>query len=127
MAIRNELVLRLPNSPGALGRVCQLLADGKVGIQAMSLEPTGKLRLVVDNPLSAAGILTDMQYAVDQRDVLFIQLPNDAGGLFKATRLLSNVGINVEYAYGSSPDGQAMAAVVVGVDDVQHASMAAGV
>ena len=120
-------MLRLPNSPGALGRVCQLLADAKVGIQAMSMEPTGILRLVVDNPLSAAGILTEMKYAVDQRDVLFIQLPNDAGGLYKATRLLSNVGINVEYAYGSSDEGQAMAAVVIGVDDVQRASMAAGV
>ena len=127
MAIRTELALRLENSPGALGRVCQILTDGKVGIQAMSLEASGNLRLVVDNPLNAAGLLTDRQYAVDQRDVLFIQLPNDAGALYKATRLLSGASINVEYAYGSSLDDQMMAAVVVGVDDVQRASMAAGV
>ena len=127
MAIRSELVLRLPNSPGALGRVCQRLADGKVGIQAMSLEPTGNLRLVVDNPLNAAGILAEMQYSVDQHDVLFIQVPNEPGALYKATRLLSGVDVNLEYAYGSSLDDQAMAAVVVGVDDAQRASMAAGV
>ena len=127
MAIRSELVLKLDNSPGALGRVCQRLADGKVGIQAMSLEPPGTLRLVVDNPLNAAGILTDMQYAVDQHDVLLIQVPNDPGALYKATRFLSGVDINVEYAYGSSVDDQAMAAVVVGVDDAQRASSAAGV
>ena len=127
MAIRSELVLRLPNSPGALGRVCQRLADGKVGIQAMSLEPTGNLRLVVDNPLNAAGILAEMHYSVDQHDVLFIQVPNEPGALYKATRLLSGVDVNLEYAYGSSLDDQAMAAVVVGVDDAQRASMAAGV
>ena len=120
-------MLRLPNSPGALGRVCQRLADGKVGIQAMSLEPTGNLRLVVDNPLNAAGILAEMQYSVDQHDVLFIQVPNEPGALYKATRLLSGVDVNLEYAYGSSLDDQAMAAVVVGVDDAQRASMAAGV
>ena len=68
-----------------------------------------------------------MQYAVDQHDVLLIQVPNDPGALYKATRFLSGVDINVEYAYGSSVDDQAMAAVVVGVDDAQRASSAAGV
>ena len=127
MAIRKELALRLQNSPGALGLVCQHLTDEKVGIQALSLEPSGNLRLVVDNPLSAAGILMDKQYVVEQRDVLFIQLSNEADALQKTTRLLSNSGVNIEYVYGSSPDDQPMAGIVVGVDDIQRASMAAGV
>ena len=130
MAIRTELALRLQNSPGALGRVCQLLGDGKVGIQAMSLDVSGTLRLVVDNPLNAAGILQDQHYAVEQRDVLFLSLPNAPGALFTATRMISGTGVNVEYAYGSSLDGQSehesMAAVVIGVDDAQRAAMSAG-
>ena len=79
MAIRTELSLRLQNTPGSLDRVCQYLLDERVNIVALSLEAGGTLRLVVDNPLRAAGTLEDKQYAVDQREVLLIQLPNDPG------------------------------------------------
>ena len=53
MSIRTELNLRLPNSPGALAGVCQLLSDERVNIVAMTLESGGQLRIVVDNRLNA--------------------------------------------------------------------------
>lgn len=127
MAIRTELLLRLPNSPGALARVCQALFDERVNILALSLEGTGTVRMVVDNPLHAAGTLQEKEYAVEQRDVLYIQLPNDSGALEKAARMLANAGVNIDYVYGSALEDQPMAAVVVGVEDAQRASMAAGV
>ena len=127
MAIRTELALRLQNSPGALGRVCQHLLNERVNILALSLEAGGTLRLVVDNPLHAAGTLKDQQYTVDQRDVLFIQLPNDPGALEKAARVLANAGINVDYVYGSAIEDHPMASIVAGVEDAQRAAMAAGV
>ena len=49
MAIRTELSLRLPNSPGALAGVCRLLSDERVDILAMSLDGGGQLRMVVDD------------------------------------------------------------------------------
>ena len=127
MAIRTELSLRLQNSPGALSRVCQQLFDERVNILALTLEAGGTLRMVVDNPLHAAGTLKDREYDVEQREVLFVQVPNDAGALEHAARLLANAGVNVEYAYGSVLEDHATAAVVVGVEDAQRASMAAGV
>ena len=127
MAIRTELSLRLQNSPGALSRVCQYLYDERVNILALTVEGGGTLRVVVDNPLHAAGTLRDRDYEVDQQDVLFIQLPNDPGAAEKAVRLLATAGVNVEYAYGSALDDHAMAVVVVGVEDAQRASMVAGV
>ena len=48
MAIRTELNLRLQNTPGALGRVCQVLADEHVNILALALESTGALRLILE-------------------------------------------------------------------------------
>ena len=57
MAIRTELNIRLPNSPGALAGVCRLLAAERVNILAMTLETTGHLRLVVDNAVRATGAL----------------------------------------------------------------------
>ena len=127
MAIRKEFSLRLQNSPGALGKVCQYLTDEKVGIQALSLDSGGTLRMVVDNPLSAAGLLREKQYVIEERDVLLMQVPNAAGALYNATRLLDGAGVNVEHAYACSLEAQPMASVVVAVDDIERASMVAGV
>lgn len=127
MAIRKELTLRLQNSPGALGRVCQYLSDEKVKIEALALDSGGTLRIVVNNPLNAAGLLRVKQYAIEERDVLLIQLPNETGALYKATRLLTSAGVNIEHAYGCSPDAQPTGCVVMAVDDIERASMVAGV
>ena len=54
--IRPELILRLPNSPGALAGICRLLSDEHVNIVALALETNGRLHLVVDNPVRATGV-----------------------------------------------------------------------
>ena len=79
MAIRTELTLRLKNTPGALARLCQALADEKVNVLAMNLESSGVLHLVAENPVHAAGLLRSRDYTLEERDVLFIQLPNRPG------------------------------------------------
>ena len=130
MAVCTELVLRLPNSPGALGRVCRLLGDERIGIQAMSLDTGGTLRLVSDNPLKAAGVLQAEQYAVRQRDVLVVSLSRAPGALSATARMLADAGVNVEYAYGSQGDSltaaQGPAAVVLGVEDAPRAAAETG-
>ena len=127
MAIRTELSLRLQNSPGALNQVCQCLVDARVNILALTVEAGGTLRMVVDNPLHAAGTLEERQYSVEQRDVLFVQLSNDPGALEQTARMLASADVNVEYTYGSVFEDQVMSAIVVGVEDAQRASMAAGI
>ena len=127
MAIRTELVLRLQNSPGTVARVCQALADERVNILALSLEASGTFRAVVDNHIHAAGILRERQYDVLERDVLYATIPNDPGAFAGIGRLLSDARINIEYAYGSGIEGEPMAALIIGVDDVQRASAASGI
>ena len=126
MAIRTEISLRLQNSPGALGLVCRELGAERVNILALSLEAGGTLRVVVDNPLHAAGILEKQRYAVEQNDVLFIQLPNDPGALEEAANMLAVAGVNVDYLYASALDDSPMVSVIAGVEDAQRAAMVAG-
>lgn len=126
MAIRTELTLRLDNSPGSLARLCQTLADEKVNIVALNLEASGVVHLVPDNPLHAAGLLRGNDYAVEEREVLFLQLPNAPGAAGVATRQLTAAGVNIDYAFASVLSGQEMALLVVAVDDARRASAAAG-
>lgn len=127
MAIRTELSLKLGQNPGALAEVCQILAQERVNILACSVAPDGTARLVVDNPVHAAGTLRERRYEVTERDVLYIELPNDPGALLGVTRLLADAGIPLEYVYGTAADGAPTAAIVAGVPDAQRASAAAGV
>ena len=127
MPIRTELALRLPNSPGALAAVCRLLADERVNILALALDTAGQLRLVVDNPARASTVLREQHHQVAERNVILTSLPNGAGALAPVLTFVADAGINLEYAYASSAEGNETAAVVLGVDDAARAAAAAGI
>ena len=84
MAIRTELSLRLPNSPGALAGVCRLLSDERVNIVAMGLEASGQLRMVVDNHVHGGAVLREHHHQVTERDVILMAVPNSPGSLAPA-------------------------------------------
>jgi hypothetical protein len=127
MSILREITVKLANSPGTLGRVAQVLGTERINMLAMSVDPSGALRMVVDNPLHAAGTLREQHYNVEERDVLYAAMPNEPGSLGRTLRLLSDAGINVEYAYASGIDRVPMVGVVIGVGDAQRASFATGI
>ena len=125
--IRIELSLRLANSPGALAGVCRLLSNERINVQAMGLEAGGQLRLVVDNHVHAAAVLRDHHHQVTERSVIVTVVPNAPGALAPTLKLVSDAGVNIEYAYGGGSEGSPTASIVLGVDDAERASAAAGV
>lgn len=125
--IRTELSLRIQNSPGAVARVCETLSSERVNFLAIAVETSGLMRVVVDNPVHAAGALREHHYHVEEREVLVIQVANDPGAFTKIARLMAETGVNLEYVYGTAIEDAAMATLVVGVADAQRASAAAGV
>ena len=127
MAIRTELNLRLPNSPGALAAVCRTLADERVNIVALSVEPSGHLRLVVDNHVRAAGALRERHHQVSEREVVVTSVGAGPGALAPVLELVAGAGVNVEYAYGTTPESLGGAAIVIGVEHAARAAAAAGV
>ncbi len=126
MAIRTELNLRLPNSPGALNEVCRTLAGERVRILALMLEAGGTLHLLVDNPVRAVGVLRERRHVVDERDVLVTTLPSTPGGMASVLALARDAGVNVEYAYAAAPESSQTSVIVLGVDDAARASMSTG-
>lgn len=127
MAIRTELSLRLSNSPGSIARACSTLSESRVNILALSVESSGILRVVVDNPIHAAGALREQHYTVEQREVLYVVVPNEPGAGRKLAKLIADADVNIDYLYGSAVEGGFMAAIVIGVADAARASAAAGV
>ena len=126
MAIRTELSLRVPNNPGALARLCDVLTDARVNILALDLAIPGMVRLLVDNHVHAGALLREQHYQVDERDVIYTVTSNAPGALARIAHLLAEGGVNVEYLYVTVIEGSPMAAVVVGVPDAERAAAAAG-
>jgi len=124
--IRTELTVRLPNSPGAVAGICRLLSDEHVNIIALSLESSGRLHVLVDNPVRARGVLAAHHHQVTEHDVLLMVTGNQPGGLAPALTLIAAAGINVNYTYAAGAEGSASAAVVVAVDDALRAAAIVG-
>ena len=125
--IRSELIIRLPNSPGTIARVCRTLSDERVNILALQAEAGVTLRLVVDNQVHAVGVLRERHHQVEEREVLYTIIPNDPGALARVARLIADAGVNVEYLYASAVEGSPQAAMVIGVADAKRASAATGI
>jgi len=126
MAIRTELSLRLPNSPGALAGICRLMSDERVNIVALMLESGGQVRMVVDNHVHAAAVLREHHHQVSEKDVVVVTVPNTPGSLAPALKLLADANVNIEYAYAGVAESNQMASIVVGTEHVMQASAAAG-
>ena len=126
MAIRTELSLRLPNSPGALAGICRLMSDERVNIVALMLESGGQVRMVVDNHVHAAAVLREHHHQVSEKDVVVVTVPNTPGSLAPALKLLADASVNIEYAYAGVAESNQMASIVVGTEHVMQASAAAG-
>ena len=126
MAIRTELSLRIANSPGTLGAVCDALGEARVNLLALHLESSGRLRLLVDNPLLAASTLRAKDHEVEEKDVLLVSMSNSPGALGGLAKGLASAGINVEYVYAGAVEGSSMAIAVFGVADAQRAATAVG-
>jgi hypothetical protein len=124
MAVRTELSLRLPNSPGSLADVLKTMAAERVRVAALFLDAAGTLRLVVDNPSRAEAALTRQHMKVTAADVIWTLVPGRS--IDTILSLAATAGINVNYAYAASPGPDGILALILGVDDAMRAAAAAG-
>ena len=100
-----------------------VLAENNVDMSALSLAETadfGIVRIIVDNVYNATTVLKDAGYVHSVTDVLAVAIPNVPGGVNKVLTALTDAGVNVEYMYGLSIDGEE-ASVVLKTSDVEKA------
>jgi hypothetical protein len=85
----------------------------------------GNARLIVDNPGTARSVLAKRHIKVDMRDAIVATVaPRSIGALLSS---VATTGINVEYAYMSSPDPEGLVALVLGVDDAMRVAARTGI
>jgi len=105
MNVVKQFSVFLVNKPGVLAQVCQVLADQKINIKALTLvdsQEHGVLRLVVEDGDVAARVLGSLNVPVTEADVLCIEMDNRPGAMADVCNRLANAHININYAYCTS-------------------------
>lgn len=113
----------LPNKPGILAKFSKLLLENDINMRAMTVAETadkGLLRMVVDKTDETVELLKNYNYLVSVADVIAVEIPAKAGGLYEIADMLGEVDINIEYIYSSAilkPES----IIVLNVDNTERA------
>lgn len=98
----HQLSVFIENKAGRVSEVAELLGAAGVNIRGFSVSDTadfGILRLVVDDPASAAACLKEAGFTVKDSKVVCIKLPDTPGALAEALKIVADAGVNIEYVY----------------------------
>lgn len=122
ITIQPQFALFLDNRPGMLAKTCQALAAAKVNILALSILDTVDhviVRMVVDKPKEAEQALAAMHATVQRRDVVVMDISNAVGAIAGIAQRLAEAGINLEYAYCTTPSAHSEGAIVLRTNDLE--------
>lgn len=115
-----QLSVFIENKSGRLSEIISILAEAGVDIRALSIADTtdfGILRLIVNDVDLAVKVLGENNMAVSKTEVIGIKLQDEAGSLAKVLTVLTENGVDVEYAYAFITHSKTNACVVVRVED----------
>ena len=116
-----QLTVFIENRSGRLSEVLNVLRTNNVNILSLSLADTtefGLLRLIVDNAALGKEKLTENGFSSLLSDVSVIKIAHKAGSLQELLKVVDDNGINIEYMYGLSIEGE-QAYVVLKASDIQ--------
>jgi len=123
ISIEAQLAVFLDNRPGALARICQALAREGINILALSISDTvdhAVVRMVVSDSKKASKILDGLHVTVQERDVVFMEVPNKPGLLAQIAQKLAAAGINIEYAYCTASASQEFGNLVLRTNNIEE-------
>lgn len=116
-----QLTVFIENRTGRLCEVLGVLKKNDVNILSLSLADTtefGLLRLIVDRPEAGKEKLAENGFSSLLSDVSIIKIPHKVGSLQDLLKAIDESGVNIEYMYGLSVDGDD-AYVVLKTSNVQ--------
>ena len=122
LSVETQLSIYLDNRPGTLARTCQALSKEQINIVALSILDTvdhAVIRMVTSDVRKAVKVLQGLHATVQEREVIFMDLSNKPGMLATIAQKLAEAGINLEYAYCTSPSSDQDGKLVLRTNDIE--------
>jgi len=115
-----EIYVILENKPSMLGDLCSYLAENEINIEAIGVfHDTAKI--YVKNLNKAVKLLQKLNYTIELRDVLLVDIENRPGALAELTTKLGDEGINIEYCYGTLSHKNNSTSIILDVSKIDEA------
>ena len=119
-----ELRVILEDTPGALARLCIVLGDARVNVEAiqgMSREGKSIVQFVPNDPDEAGRALDAAGIAYTSREVIVVRVLDEPGMLGDVALVMSKAGINIDSVYVTTRGH-----IALGVNDLAGAMQVAG-
>lgn len=104
----NELVVLIPNQPGALAKVMQIIAEAKINILAYAgwvRNKQGYIVLVTENNAKAAEILKQSGYQTKEDTCIVVTDTDFIGSCAAITRKIGAAGISMNSIFATCTGG----------------------
>lgn len=116
-----QLNVGIPNHPGSLARMSDVLRAADVNIEALFCtygESESVVHLIVSDVETAKMVLRDIG-KVTMTEVVSYQVKNKPGAIADLARRCAGAGINIRHIYATSLGKEAMC--YLAVDDIERA------
>ena len=123
----DQITVFLENREGRLKALTRTLAEAQVNMMALTISETsdyGLVRILCDTPEKAVEALNAADFRVTKTRVSAVSVPNHPGGLVDLLQVLDDLGLNIEYGYCFSVNGD-KAVDVLKITGAAEASRAA--
>lgn len=113
----------LENKVGHLLSITEELKKANLNLRAISLadsEDFGILRMVVEDPDKAYAVLRATNHAVQETEVIAVEVPDRPGGLSDVLKTLGNCGVNIEYMYSVLERKSDKAVMIIRVESIDE-------
>lgn len=124
MKLIKQLSVFVENKSGRLSDILNTIGNAGIDISALSIADTtdfGIVRMIVNDPESAAKALKENHFVVKVTDVIALAVADEAGGLASEVEKLKNAGISIEYMYAFIGKSDKGALVIVRVENPEKA------
>jgi hypothetical protein len=122
-----QVSIFLDNRPGSLFEAMSQLDRNQIRIFALSIADAGEfglVRIITEDPQKAAGLLENAEFNLaksKKNTEVTATFITDNNKLSKITKILSDAGINIEYAYSSAIHVDGEVAVILRPSNVEKA------
>jgi hypothetical protein len=107
-----EISFSIPNRIGLLSEVAIAIAGARVNINAIcayAMENNAFFMLTTSSPAKAKKALAPLGLAIEEKDVVEVEMPNKPGELQKVAKKIADAGIDIQYVYATAGGGKATA------------------
>ncbi|MDX1284943.1 MAG: hypothetical protein R3182_08030 [Draconibacterium sp.] len=120
-----EVTVFLENKITHFEKITSVLKDAEIDIRSLTLTNMqhgwGVLSLLVDQPEKAYKVLADKGNSVAMREVIALEMKDEAGGLDELLVKIARSGIHIESAYTRLISENNLAILILEVPDVLEA------